>query len=230
MAKKLRAPRPRQQRSDRIYLSKARIDNTPAKSTPIEKAKQLINGYIDPTKVFHKDIDAAVRKRINRMHEVFHLPASFTSRFVKSVSDVLVINHEGRKRELLPDIPPRHVMLCHRSMARVIESGLGMFAKISEDSDGCWALVPTSVDMLNRTTVQHLRRRPFWFLRRYAYELSFDGRVEPSMMLFDYGITPDKPQQRFTVTFERVPIRDQPGKFNQFFRFWLSKRNIKNNH
>lgn len=224
MSKKLHSPRPRHKRRDAIYLKKPRIiDEKPASPSPV---RRLIDGYKDPTKVFHAGIDKAVRSHISRMKEHFHLPQCISSIVSPRTSDVLVINQDSRHRELLPDTPSRHVMLCHAHMARIIKSGVAIFSKITTSPDGSWALTPAGVDMLNRTTVQHVRRRPLWFLRRYSYEISFDGRVEPAMMLYDYGLDPSLSRQRFIVSTEKVQIRDT-DKFNTFFRFWISKDNIQ---
>lgn len=216
MSKKLRAPRPKHLRKDAVYSKEARI---------LDEKPQLIDGYKDPAKVFHAGVDKAIREKIARMKQKFSLPESITSYVHSKVSDVLVINRDAQPRELLPDIPSRHVMLCHRSLARVIESGVGIFSKITTAPDGSWVLCPAAVSMLNQTTVQHVRRRSFWFLRRYSYEISFDGRVEPAMMFYDYGLDPSRTKQRFYVTNEMVPIRDT-DKFNTFFRFWLKRSAI----
>lgn len=217
--KTLKAPRLKNKVKGRVYAKQARIVED---SKPQQEKKKLINGYIDPDKVFHGKVDKAIRKRISRMRNHFALPSCIQSLRTPYLSDVLVINHPGRTRELLPDVPPRHVMLCHHSLARVIESGIGIFTEITSDTDGHWALCPAGVDMLNQTTVQHVRRRPFWFLRRYGYEISFDGRVEPPMMLARYDIDPTRQKQRFYVSYERVKIKDSE-KYNSFFRFWRNK-------
>lgn len=218
MAKKLKAPKAPDKRN--VYLRNARIEKD---STPAQHG--LIDGYKDPSKVFHAGIDKAIRERIKRMHQKFTLPKSIDSLVHPRISEVLVVNKDARSRELLPDVPSRHVMLCHRSLASVVSSDVAMFSKITSDIDGSWILRPVDVQMLNQTTVQHVRRRRFWFLRRYGYEISFDGRVEPAMMLFDYGIDPTRCRQRFFVSNEKVPIRNS-DKYNTFFRFWRDRKNI----
>lgn len=217
MTKKIKAPKAPDKKN--IYLREARVEHASSSKD------KLIDGYKDPNKVFHAGVDKAIRERIKRMHAHFDLPKSIVSIVCPRISDVLVINKDGRSRELLPDVPSRHVMLCHYSMARVVKSGIGMFSKITTDTDGSWVFRPAAVDMLNVTTVQHVRRRFLWFLRRYSYEISFDGRVEPAMMLYDYGVDPTKKRQRFFVSTEDVQIRDT-DKYNTFFRFWREKRNI----
>jgi hypothetical protein len=88
--------------------------------------------------------------------------------------------------------------------------------------DGSWAIVPAEYRMMRATTIQHMRRRPFFFLRRYWYEIDFDGRVQPAHMFFDYGLNPAERSQRFYVTHEYVPVRNQDAQ-NDYFRFWHKK-------
>lgn len=104
-----------------------------------------------------------------------------------------------------------------------------MFARITSNVDddnniidGSWAIVPAEYRMMQATTIQTLRRRPFWLFRRYHYEISFDGRVQPAHLLFDYGLNPEYRRQRLYITREYVPIRGT-DKQNDYFRLWLNK-------
>lgn len=181
-----------------------------------------------------------VQKVIDRMHAKAHLPKFLTMARRAYQSTVCVINRPGRKRELLPDRKGRHVMLCHRKMAKVFTNDVCLIVKIQQSytkdvvktgkgettkegwQDGSWSIVPCRVDKSNFTTIQEVRRRPWFFLHRYWYEISFDGRVEPAMMLYDYKLNPTVEKQHFYVTREYVPVRNQDAE-NDYFRFWLSK-------
>ena len=185
----------------------------------------------DPKKVFHADTVREVKERIARMKQRITLPFTIQPLREGKVTSVLVINRDGKERELLPDRPGRHVILCHSSMAKVIVTNMCVFAKITQHEridkdngqrqwiDGSWSIAPCHPAMLNGTTVQHLRRRPFWFLRRYWYEISFDGRVQPGSLFYDYDIDPATRRQRLYVTHEYVPIRNSDSR-NDYFRFW----------
>ena len=149
--------------------------------------------------------------------------------FRRRYTSVLVINRDGKPRDFLPDKPGRHVILCHRTIARCLVSHVCMLVRITanEDADGhnidgSWAIVPAQYAMMRTTTIQHLRRRPFFFLRRYWYEISFDGRVQPAHMLFDYNIDPTAQRTHFYVTHEYVPVRNTDEE-NDYFRFWHNK-------
>ncbi len=191
----------------------------------------------DKLKVFHKSVVDAAKQRIARMKEKIALPFRIESLRRGQISRCLVINRDGCKRELLADIPDRHVILCHGRVAKVITSHMCVFTKITEHEevneesqqrhwiDGSWALNPCSPAMLRGTTVQHVRRRPWWFLRRYWYEISFDGRVQPAGMFYDYDIDPLRKRQAFYITHEFVKLRNKDGE-NDFLRFWLRKENI----
>lgn len=150
------------------------------------------------------------------------------------LTSVVVINRDGHPRSFLPDKPGRHVILCHHSIAKHLTSKCCMLVRIAanEDTegrniDGSWAIVPAQYAMMRATTIQHLRRRPFFFLHRYWYEISFDGRVQPAHMLFDYGLNPTEKRTRFYVTHEYVPVRDR-DETNDYFRFWSSKPKAPN--
>lgn len=149
--------------------------------------------------------------------------------FRNDYTTVAVINRDGHPRDFMLDAPGRHVILCHRCIARHLVSECCMLVRIAANTDkegnnidGSWAIVPAQYAMMRTTTIQHLRRRPFFFLRRYWYEIDFDGRVQPAHMLFDYNINPTKERTRFYVTHEYVPVRNQ-DETNDYFRFWRDK-------
>ena len=118
----------------------------------------------------------------------------------KFLSTVCVINRPGKQRSLLPDKKGRYVMLCHRKMAKVFTADVCLLVKIQKSTiekhemapggevitehwqDGSWSIVPCRVDKSNYTTIQEVRLRPWFFLHRYWYEITFDGRVEPAMI------------------------------------------------
>ncbi len=190
-------------------------------------------------KVFDKEGFDRVGELIKRMHQKAKLPDFLTMARRKYLSTVCVINKDAKRRELLPDKPDRHVMLCHGKMARVFTNQFCLIVKIqksfreeksgTEDGntvekwqDGSWSIVPCSLAKSNYTTIQEVRRRPWFFLHRYWYEITFNGRVQPAMMLNDYHLHPDKEKQHFYVTREYVKVRNQDAE-NDYFRFWLHK-------
>lgn len=184
-----------------------------------------------------------VQKVIDRMHAKAKLPDFLTMVRHKFLSTVCVINHPGKQRSLLPDKKGRYVMLCHRKMAKVFTADVCLIVKIQKSfieikhrkfpdgsvynteerwQDGSWSIVPCRVDKSNYTTIQEVRLRPWFFLHRYWYEITFDGRVEPAMMLHDYNLNPTLRKQHFYVTREYVKVRNQDAE-NDYFRFWLHK-------
>lgn len=179
---------------------------------------------------------AAAKERIKAMHATFTLPEK-VSTALKPLSRLwrrkhttcLVVNKDGRQREFMPDVPGRHCILVHRCVARQMVSGVCMLVRITSNEDkegnvidGSWAIVPVEYRMMKATTIQEVRRRPFFFLRRYWYEITFDGRVQPAHMLFDYGLNPCARNTRFYITHEYVPVRKQDAT-NDYFRFWHQK-------
>lgn len=199
-------------------------------------------------KVFHADHVRDVKNYISRLKQKITLPFQVKTLRRGKVSTVLIINRDGRERELLPDLPGDHRVLCHGSVARTITSSMCVFSKITQSErivkskvtlgdgtekevenrefiDGSWTIAPCSPAMLNGTTVQHVRRRPFFFLRRYWYEISFDGRVQPGGLFYDYGISPLTRRKRLYITHEYIHVRYSDAE-NDYFRFWLHKSSI----
>lgn len=184
-----------------------------------------------------------VQKVIDRMHAKAKLPNILTMIRRKYLSTVCVINKPGKHRELLSDKKGRYVMLCHAKMAKVFTNNVCLIVKIQnsfhreEDThdaegqtipgkevwqDGSWSIVPCRISKSNYTTIQEVRLRPWFFLHRYWYEITFDGHVEPAMMLHDYNLNPTVSKQHFWVTREYVKVRNQDAE-NDYFRFWLHK-------
>ncbi len=183
-----------------------------------------------------------VQKVIDRMHAKAKLPDFLAMARRKFLSTVCVINQPGKKRSLLPDKKGRYVMLCHRKMAKVFSADVCLLVKIQKSfvktkrgklpdgtdlvdenwQDGSWSIVPCRADKSNYTTIQEVRLRPWFFLHRYWYEITFDGRVEPAMMLHDYNLNPTLRKKHFYVTREYVKVRNEDAE-NDYFRFWLHK-------
>lgn len=183
-----------------------------------------------------------VQKVLDRMHAKAKLPDFLHMARKKFLSTVCVINRPGKQRSLLPDKKGRYVMLCHRKMAKVFTADVCLLVKIQKSfveiiddtllectvhkgerwQDGSWSIVPCRVDKSNYTTIQEVRLRPWFFLHRYWYEITFDGRVEPAMMLHDYNLNPTLRKKHFYVTREYVKVRNQDAE-NDYFRFWLHK-------
>lgn len=194
-----------------------------------------------PKKVFHADHVRDVKKYINRLKQKIELPFKIEALRKGKISTVIILNKDGKERELLPDKPGVHKILCHGSVARAITSNMCVITKITKNEqevegkdgneeylwiDGSWSIAPCSPAMLTGTTVQHLRKRPFWFLRRYWYEISFDGRVQPGSLFYDYRIDPLTRRLKMYVTHEFVKVRYKDNTENDYFRFWLHKHNI----
>ena len=191
----------------------------------------------DSQKTFHASHVKEVKDYIKRLNKKIKLPFAVDTLRKGKVSDVLVINIDGRAREILPDVPAKHKILCHGNVARVITSGMCVFAKITQHEridaengrewiDGSWTIAPCSPAMLNGTTVQHVRRRKWFFLHKYWYEISFDGRVQPASLFYDYDVDPLTPKRRFYVTHEYIQVRNSNVE-NDYFRFWKNKIHIK---
>lgn len=185
-------------------------------------------------KIVHSDTVRAVKERIKRLKEKITLPFEVKTMRKGQVTKVKVLNIDGIERQLLPDTPAKHKILCHGCMAKVITSSMCVFSKITQHEqidpatqkrswiDGSWTIAPCHPAMLRGTTVQHVRRRKWFFLRRYWYEISFDGRVQPGGMFYDYDIDPLTRSHTFYVTHEAVQVKGT-DKENTFFRFWRKK-------
>ncbi len=173
---------------------------------------------------------ANLKEKIDTVEKAFYRIFGI---FSVHTTSCLIVNRDGRQREFLDDIPGDHRILVHRCLAKHLVSGVCMLVRITKNEDengniidGSWAIVPAEYRMMRATTIQHLKRRPFFFLRRYWYEISFDGRVQPAHLLFDYGLNPMAQKTRFYVTHEFVPVRKQDVT-NDYFRFWHKKPNPK---
>ena len=203
------------------------------------------DSYKDKAKRVYSSGLKQARERIAAINAKFDLPERIATacqpihtilrRWRKNYTTAVIINRDGKARSFLPDKPGRHVILCHRSIARHLVSACCMLVRITANEDkegnnidGSWAIVPAQYAMMKATTIQHLKRRPFFFLRRYWYEISFDGRVQPAHLLFDYNISPLQRKTRLYVTHEYVPVRKR-DETNDYFRFWR-ERPTANNH
>lgn len=186
--------------------------------------------YKDKTKRVYRQGMDFVKKRLSQKSESHELPERIRTERKPLLSDCLVINRDGRQREFLPDVPSRHKILVHRSVARVMVSEVCMLVRITRHEDrqggyidGSWAIMPVDYRMGGITTIQHVRRRPWWFLHRYWYEISFDGRVQPASLFYDYNINVEKRRQRLWITREYVPV-NKTDEFNDYFRLWKTKQ------
>lgn len=187
------------------------------------------DSYKDKTKrVFSKGM-RYVKERLKAKSDTFDKPERIPTERKQLRTTCVIINRDGKEREFLPDRKPQHKILVHRNIAKVLVSKCCMLVRITknEDSDGkyidgSWAITPAEYKMMQATTIQMMRRRKWWFLRRYWYEIDFDGRVQPAHLLFDYGINPLDEKTRLWVTREYVPIA-KTDEFNDYFRFWKTK-------
>lgn len=191
------------------------------------------DSYKDKTKRVFKSGMQYVKDRLESAKAKFDLPERVDTLRRNFRSKVVIINRDGREREFLPDIPPQHKILVHRSVAKVMISKVCMLVRITaskdkEDKyiDGSWAITPAEYQMMNGTTIQHVRRRPWFFLRHYWYEISFDGRVQPASLFYDYDIPVLTERKSLWITREYVLVA-KTDKFNDYFRFWRSKPSKK---
>lgn len=189
-------------------------------------------------KVFHAGIVADMKRRIRRITQHISLPASVLTLRRGHIVSCLVVNRPAVPHELLPDRPAAYKVLCTAAVARIMTSHMCVFAKITQHErtaddgtrqwiDGSWTLAPCTPALLNGTTVQHVRRRRFWWLHRYHYEISFDGRVQPASLFYDYDIDPLTRRKRMWLTHEYVEVRNHPGRENDFIRFWRCRSNAR---
>lgn len=194
-----------------------------------------------PQKVFHADHVRDVKNYISRLKQKIDLPFKIEALRKGKITTVIILNKDGKERELLPDKQGTHKILCHGSVARAITSNMCVITKITKNErkiqnedgefewlwiDGSWSIAPCSPEMLTGTTVQHVRKRPFWLFRRYWYEISFDGRVQPGSLFYDYHIDPLTQRMKMYVTHEFIQVRYKNAE-NDYFRFWLDKKNIE---
>lgn len=206
-------------KADRV-MSEAEAEKLNRKHESKKPVRELIDGYIDPLKKVSKSTKEYIDARIKQMHEKFDLPESVKMERTPMRTTVKVINIPGKERELLPDRKARYKVLCKGKLAKVMKSGVCMFVRITNAIDGSWAIVPAQVAMANVTTIQDVKKRSFAWLRRYSYEISFDGHVQPAQLFFDYGLRPDMKSWTFYVTREYVKVRGKNEDYNDYFRLW----------
>lgn len=171
-----------------------------------------------------------VKERLAAAKKHYDLPESVESVRRPLRTTCLILNRDGRQREFMPDVPPCHKILVHGSIAKVLVSKVCMLVRITANRtkdtddyiDGSWAITPAEYRMMQATTIQYLRRRSWFLFRRYWYEISFDGRVQPAHLLYDYELDPTAEKTRLWVTREYVPVA-KTDKFNDYFRFWKTK-------
>lgn len=200
------------------------------KDTDDVKVTYHDDSFKDKTKKVFSHGMKYVKERLATKNKKHELPETINSVRKNMRTTCLIINKDGREREFLPDVPPVHKILVHRNIAKVMISDVCMLVRITRNRsldektwiDGSWAITPAEWRMVNATTIQKLRLRPFFFLRRYWYEISFDGRVQPAHLLYDYEINPTQRKTRLWITREYVPVA-KTDKFNDYFRFWKNK-------
>ena len=168
------------------------------------------DSYIDKTKKAFTSGVKAVKERIAKKNAKYDLPERIITERRPLRTSCLIINREGKERAFLPDKKPCYKILVHRCVVRHMVSKVCMFLRITanhtkesgEYIDGSWAITPAAYHLMGTTTIQHVNRRPFFFLRRYWYEISFDGRVQPADLLFDYELDPTAKKTRLWITRE----------------------------
>lgn len=184
-----------------------------------DKTKKVFSHGMDFVKERLAQMKESGRKRPEKINTV-RLPFR---------SSCLVLNRDGKERELLPDMKPCHKILVHRSVAKVMLSKVCLLLRITANEtddgryiDGSWVISPVDYRMLGTTTIQHVRLRPWFFLRRYWYEIDFDGRVQPASLFYDYRLDVQSTRQRLWLTREYVPVAKEDA-YNDYFRLWRDK-------
>lgn len=188
------------------------------------------DSYIDKTKKVVKHGMQYVKDRLEQAKATFdNKPEHIETVRRPLLTKCIVLNKDGKERDYLPDKQPQHKILVHRKVAKVMISDVCMLVRITKNEDkdgnyidGSWAMTPADVRMIGATDIQHVKRRRWWFFRRYWYEISFDGRVQPASLFYDYAISPIRKRQKLWITREYVPI-NKTDRFNDYFRFWKTK-------
>jgi hypothetical protein len=187
------------------------------------------DSYKDKTKKVFSSGMSYVKERLAAARAKFDKPERVPTERKDLLTTCMIINRDGRVREFLPDVKPQHKILVHRNIAKVLVSGCCMLVRITKNEDadghyidGSWAITPAEYRMMQATTIQMLRKRKWWWLHRYWYEIDFDGRVQPAHLLFDYQLNPISEKTRLWITREYVPVADT-DEFNDYFRFWKTK-------
>ncbi len=192
------------------------------------------DSYIDKTKKVFSSGMKAVKERIAKKNAKHELPERIITERRPLRTSCLIINKEGKERAFLPDKKPQYKILVHGSVARHMVSAVCMLLRIARNRtkdtdeylDGSWAITPAEYRMMSTTTIQKVRRRSWFLFRRYWYEISFDGRVQPAGLLYDYDLDPTAKKTRLWITREYVPIQNS-DRFNDYFRFWRFKPSKK---
>jgi len=210
----------------------AKKKNKQQKMVKSDDVKVVYNddSYIDKTKKVFTSGMKAVKERIAKKNAKYDLPERIITKRRPLRTTCLIINREGKQRAFLPDKKPCYKILVHRNIVRDMVSNVCMLLRITANQkketqeyiDGSWAITPAAYHLMANTTIQHVKRRPFFFLRKYWYEISFDGRVQPAYLLFDYELDPTAKKTRLWITREYVPIK-KTDRFNDYFRFWRNK-------
>lgn len=184
------------------------------------------DSYIDKTKKVFSHGVQAVKERLAKKNAHYELPERIITERRPLLTSCLIINREGEERAFLPDKKPQFKILVHGSVVRDMVSKCCMLLRVTSNRtkntdeyiDGSWAITPAEYRMMATTTIQHVKRRPWFFFRRYWYEISFDGRVQPAHLLFDYELDPTAKKTKLWITREYVPIA-KTDRFNDYFRF-----------
>lgn len=216
----------------RLAKRYAKKKNKTQKLVKSDDVKVVYNddSYIDKTKKVFSHGMQAVKERLSKKNAHYDLPERIITKCRPLRTSCVIVNIEAKERAFLPDKAPKYKILVHRSVVKDMVSACCILVRITSNRtaetdewiDGSWAITPAEYRMMASTTIQHVRRRPFWFLRRYWYEISFDGRVQPAHLLYDYELDPTSKRTRLWLTREYVPINNT-DRFNDYFRFWRFK-------
>lgn len=225
------------QRKKIAAANRRKRNGGPTDARQISSEVSVVPEYKDQRKKVYASGLKEAKERIARKKATFDLPEKVEmalqplSRWLnRKRTSCILMNRDGKERELLPDKKGDHRILVHGCVARKMVSKVCMLVRITKNEDdngnvidGSWAIVPAEYRMINATTIQHVRKRRWWWLHRYWYEISFDGRVQPAHLLFDYGLNPAEKRRKMYITHEFVKVRKM-DKENDYFRIW-SRRN-----
>lgn len=214
-------------------MGERQVKNNPNRVEYDDKVVYNDKSFIDKTKVAVTHGLKEAKERIAKKFAKHELPKEVKMEREDLRTDIVIINKDGKERELLPDVEPQHKILCHGNIAKVMLSNVCMLVRITQNKDeetgktidGSWAITPAQWEMMKATTIQHVKKRRWWWLRRYWYEISFDGRVQPAHLLFDYGMDPTLEKQKMYITREYVKVRNR-DEDNDYFRIWKNKPNM----
>lgn len=99
----------------------------------------------------------------------------------------------------------RDMLLKKAFVQEKLKSGAVFFFKVV-GKEHEMMMQPVPVEFMNRTSINHVEKRLFGSLRRYAYRTDMYSTPEPSTVLFNLGLSPVAKYYRFRL--EEYKVRD----------------------